>query len=61
MSLILQSGRYPGGEWQLNPVFLPGESHTQRCLAATVHRTAKSWTQLSNCAHTEEEEKSLTY
>ena len=29
---------------QPTPVFLPGESHGQRSLAATVHRVAKSWT-----------------
>ena len=33
-------------KWQPTPVFLPGESHVQRRLAATVHRVAKSWTQL---------------
>ena len=32
--------------WGLTPVFLHGESHGQRSLAATVHRVAKSWTQL---------------
>ena len=32
--------------WQPTPVFLPGESHGQRSLQATVHRTAKSWTWL---------------
>ena len=33
-------------EWQLTPVFLPGESHGQRSLAATVHVVARvrhSW------------------
>ena len=29
--------------WQPTPVFLPGESHEQRSLAATVHRVSKSW------------------
>ena len=29
---------------QSNPVFLPGESHGQRSLAATDHGDAKSWT-----------------
>ena len=33
---------------QLTPVFLPGESHAQRSLAATVHTVAKSQTQLSH-------------
>ena len=32
--------------WQPTPVFLPGEPHGQRSLGATVHRVAKSWTQL---------------
>ena len=31
-------------KWQTTPVFLPGESHGQRSLAATVHRVAKSRT-----------------
>ena len=30
------------------PVFLPGESHGQRSLSATVHRVAKNWTGLSD-------------
>ena len=34
-------------KWQPTPVFLPGESHGQRSLEGTVHRVAKSWTQLS--------------
>ena len=34
------------GAWQSTPVFLPGESHEQRSLAATVHRVAQSRTQL---------------
>jgi len=38
------------GAWQPTPVFLPGESHGQRSLWATVHGVAKSWTQLSNLA-----------
>ena len=33
-------------KWQLTPVLLPGESHGQRSLAATVHRIAQSWTRL---------------
>ena len=32
--------------WQPTPVFLLGESHGQRSLAAVVHRATKSWTQL---------------
>ena len=32
--------------WQPIPVFLPGESHGQRSLAATVHRVSKSQTRL---------------
>ena len=32
--------------WQPTRVFLPGESHGQRSLAATVHRVAKNGTQL---------------
>jgi len=34
---------------------LPGESHGQRSLAATVQRVAKRWTQLSKKAHTHNE------
>ena len=34
------------GAWQSTPVFLPGESHEQRSLAATVHRVAQSRTRL---------------
>ena len=33
---------------QPTPVCLPGESHGQRSLGATVHSVAKSWTRLSN-------------
>ena len=36
-------GRSPGG-WQPTPVFLPGESHGQRSLAAKVHTVEKSRT-----------------
>ena len=44
---IPESGKIPWRTvWQPIPVFLPGESHGQRSLAATVHRIAKSWTQL---------------
>ena len=35
------------GKWQPTPVFLPGESHRQRSLEATVQRVAKSQTRLS--------------
>ena len=39
------SGRFPWRrKWQPTPVFLPGESHGQRSLMATVHRVAKSET-----------------
>ena len=40
------------GAWQPTPVFLPGESHGQRSLVATVHRSAESDTaeQLSTCS-----------
>jgi len=35
LSLILGSGRFPGGghAWQPTPIFLPGESYGQRSLA----------------------------
>ena len=33
--------------WQPTPLFLPGESHGQRSLVATVHRVTKIWTRLS--------------
>ena len=40
------------GPWrrklQFSPVLLPGKSHGQRSLLATVHRVAKSQTQLSD-------------
>ena len=32
--------------WQPIPIFLPGESHEQRSLAATVHVVTMSWTPL---------------
>ena len=35
-------------EWQLTPVFLPGESHERGAWWATVHGVIKSWTQLSD-------------
>ena len=54
---IRDMGSTPGsrkspGEGHGNPltVFLSGESHGQRSLEATVHRVAKSQTQLSNLA-----------
>ena len=31
--------------WHPTPVFLPGESHGQRTLRASVHRVPKCWTQ----------------
>ena len=37
-------------KWQPTPVFLPGESHGQRSLAATIHRAAKSQTRLRDLA-----------
>ena len=39
-------------KWQPTPVFLPGKSHGQRSLAATVHRVPKSYTWLNT--HTRE-------
>ena len=33
--------------WQPAPLFLPGESHGQRSLVATVHRVTKIWTRLN--------------
>ena len=43
---ILGLGRSWRREWQLTPVFLPGEFHGQRkgSWKATVHRIVKSWT-----------------
>ena len=41
-------------KWQPTPVFLPGKSHGQRSLAATVYGVAKSWTRLNThaiCIH----------
>ena len=37
-------------KWQPITVFLPGESHGQRSLVATVHGIAKNWTWLSDWA-----------
>ena len=39
-------------KWQPTPVSLPGKSHEQRSLAATVHGVAKSRIPLSMHAHT---------
>ena len=39
-------------KWQPTPVFLPGKSHGQRTLGATVAGVAESQTQLSNWAET---------
>ena len=39
-------GKIPWRAWQPTPVFLPGESHGQRSLWSTLHRVAKSQTQL---------------
>ena len=39
-------------KWQPTAVFLPGKSHGQRNLEATVHGAAKSWIQLSNSTTT---------
>ena len=50
MGLAPESGISPDGAWQPRTVLLPGESHGQRNLWATVHGVAKSWTQLSNLA-----------
>ena len=42
--LIPGWGKIPWGrEWQPTPVFLPGESHGERSLWATVHGVTKSW------------------
>ena len=38
-------------EWQPTPAFLPGKSHGQRSLAATVHGVAKSQTRLNTHAY----------
>ena len=39
-------------KWQPTTVFLPGKSHGQRILVATVHGVTESWSQLSNWACT---------
>ena len=47
------SGRSPWRrKWQPAPVFLPGESHEQRSLVATVHGVSKSRTRLSDFTFT---------
>ena len=38
--------------WQPTPVFSPGESHIQRSLVGYSLGVIKSWTQLSDGAHT---------
>ena len=35
-------------EWQLTPVFLPGEFHGQSTKVGSVHGVTKSWTRLNN-------------
>ena len=35
-------------KWQPAPVFLPGKSHGQRSLEATVYGVTESWTRLNN-------------
>ena len=39
--------------WQPTPVLLPGESHGQRSLAATVHGVTKNQTQLKRLSRHE--------
>ena len=39
-----------GRTWQPSPVFLPGESHGRRSLAASVHGVTKRWTRLRGLA-----------
>ena len=47
------SGRFPcRREYQLTPIFLPGEFLDRGAWRATVHRVAKSWTQLSDFTFT---------
>ena len=45
-------GEDPLEEEMATQVFLPGKSHEQRSLAATVHGMAKSWSRLSNFTFT---------
>ena len=43
LGVIPGSGKIPGRrKWQPTPILLPGESHGQRSLQATVHGVAKS-------------------
>ena len=45
------SGRFPWSrKWQPTPVFFPGKSHGLSSLVATVYRVARSQTQLSTQA-----------
>ena len=44
----LKNTEHQRRKWQPTPVFLPGESHGQRSLVATVHGVPKSQTPLSN-------------
>ena len=46
LCVISGSGRPMEEDMESNLVFLPGESHGQRSLKATVHWFTKSWTQL---------------
>ena len=39
-------------KWQPTPVFSPGKFHVQQVWLATVHEVTKSWTLLSDWAHT---------
>ena len=53
LSWIPGSGRSSAAEkWQPTAVFLPGNSMNKGAWWATVHRVAKSWTQLSTYTHT---------
>ena len=38
-------------KWQPTPAFLPGKSHRQRSVVATVHSVTRGRTQLSRQAH----------
>ena len=43
LGVIPGSGKIPGRrKWQPTPILLPGESHGERSLQATVHGVAKS-------------------
>ena len=39
-------------EWNITPIFLPGKFHDRWAWWATVQEVAKSWTRLSDWAHT---------